>query len=437
MACPRVPWFCLGFAFALLPAQVLQAQSSKPSSSAENLPLTTPGWENQFGAVDSETVVTDAAPSPSPASSVATDSEADAQTIIFNDPEPETPAEGPQTSATDDAALPQDKNELSRGEESATPRRIQYHVGLVLREVYDDNINLSQTDRQDDFYTSIEPTIELGLGQTDGNFLQLVYSPNAFIFVDHTEANAIQHLITLTGQLRLPRLSLTLSQDVQILDGSGWNFPSGTGTEFTRTNLDVNGRTRLNIYTTRLNANYSLTGKTFLTAGLSYGVTDYQSFLSSSVLSGNFYLNYTYSPKLAIGLGLTGGYNSVDAPSQDETFEQINARASYELTGKVSASLTAGVEFRQVTGGGQNDNGSPVFEGSLFYQPFDGTSLALSLSRRTLSSAALTSQGLPLHQRDSVRSAALLPTLLSRPDRRLRKLRLLQHFERNFLDSDG
>jgi hypothetical protein len=302
-------------------------------------------------------------------------------------------AEGIEPEKALETELPQSAlEEIVGHEQSAIPRRIHYQVGLSVREVYDDNINLNQTNRQDDFYTTIEPRIEIGMGQPDGNFLDLTYSPNAFLFINHSENDALQHLISLTGQYRFPLLTLSLSQDIQILDGTGLNADTGTGTTFTRTNLDVSGRTRLNIYTTRLNANYSLTGKTFLTGGLSYSISDYATLISSSVLAGNIYFNYTYSPKLALGLGLAGGYNSVDAPSESQTFEQVNARASYELTGKVSATLSCGVEFRQVTDSGAEDNGSPVFEGSLFYQPFDGTSLALSVSRRTMASATLAEQ---------------------------------------------
>jgi hypothetical protein len=307
-----------------------------------------------------------------------------AQTSRAEGIEPEKPVEP-------DLAQPA-LEEIVAQEQSAIPRRVHYQIGLSLREVYDDNINLSQSNQKDDFYTTIEPRIEIGFGQADANFIDLTYSPNAFLFVNHSENNALQHIISLTGQYRFPLLTLSLSQDVQILDGTGLNADTGTGTTFTRTNLDGAGRTRLNIYTTRLNANYSLTGKTFLTGGLSYSVSDYETLISSSVLSGNLYFNYTYSPKLAIGVGLAGGYDSVDAPSESQTFEQVNARASYELTGKVSASFSAGVEFRQVANSGAQDNGSPVFEGNLFYQPFDGTSLALTVSRRTMASATLAEQ---------------------------------------------
>ena len=281
-------------------------------------------------------------------------------------------------------------------EQAATPRRIHYRVGLSVRQVYDDNINISQVNREADLYTTIEPTINVAVGDLEGgeNFLELNYSPNAFLFASHSENDAIQHLVSLTGQYRFPLLTLNLSQTVQILDGTGLSTASGTGTDFTRTNLDVAGRTRLNVYSTRLNANYSLTGKTFLTASLNYSVSDYPSLISSSTLSGNFYVNYTYSPKLSIGLGFAGGYNLVDSPSQNQTFEQVNVRASYELTGKVSATVSAGVEFRQIENSSVQEGGSPVFDGSLFYQPFDGTTVALTFSRRTQNSATLGGQDL-------------------------------------------
>lgn len=309
-----------------------------------------------------------------------------------------TPATTPRPESLEtqnplEAELPQSAEiENIAHEMSATPRRLRYRVNLSVREIYDDNINLNDRNRESDSYTVLDPTINLGLGDADANFVNLTYSPNAFIFARHSENNALQHIIALSGQYRFPLLTLTLTQDIQILDGTGLSSPTGTGADFTRTNLDVAGRTKLNIYTTRLNANYSLTGKTFLTAGVNYGLSDYATFLSSSVLSGNLYLNYTYSPKLTVGAGFAGGFNFVESPSQDQTYEQVNARASYELTGKVSATFSAGLEFRQISGSGTSDNGSPVFDGSLFYQPFDGTSISLSLSRRTQNSATLAGQ---------------------------------------------
>lgn len=334
-------------------------------------------------------LTTEAAPSPDAQAAIEDDTLAAKEAHIVDQT---AHAQEVQPALPPEPDLPQPALEGIVGQaESATPRRLQYHVSLAVRSVYDDNINLNPSNREDDIYTTIEPTIDVGFGQADGNYVALTYAPNAFFFVNHSENDALQHIISLTGQYRFPLLTLSLAQDVQILNGTGLNADTGTGTTFTRTNLDVAGRTRVNIYSTRLNANYSLTGKTFLTAGLDYSLSDYQTLISSSVLSGNVYFNYTYSPKLSVGVGLTGGYNTVDL-GQDQTYEQINARASYELTGKVSASLSAGIEFRQATAGGAQDNGSPVFDGSLFYQPFDGTSISLSFSRRTQNSATLAGQ---------------------------------------------
>lgn len=294
--------------------------------------------------------------------------------------------------ASDQRAFPQGDFVLPKArEESPLQRRLRYQINLTLRSVYDDNINISKSDRKSDFYTTIEPTVNLGFGDPANNFLALTYTPSAFIFLAHSENDTLQHVIALSGQYRFPRVTVSLSEDIQLLDGTGLNSATGTGTDFTRTNLDVAGRTRLNVYTTRVGTNFSLTGKTFLTGDWNYSVSDYSSLISSSVLSGSVYLNYTYSPKLSIGVGATGGYDSVGSPSDNQTFEQLNVRASYELTGKVSASLSAGLEFRQFEQGG-GDNGSPVFDGTLLYQPFDGTSVALLLSRRTQNSATLGGQ---------------------------------------------
>src|SRR5205814_5739002 len=80
--------------------------------------------------------------------------------------------------------LPQSAEiEQIAGEQSTIPRRVHYRVGLAVRQVYDDNINISQTDRKEDLYTTIEPTIDVGFGDLagGGNFLELNYSPNGAI----------------------------------------------------------------------------------------------------------------------------------------------------------------------------------------------------------------------------------------------------------------
>ena len=220
--------------------------------------------------------------------------------------EPASPSEGPNPSI-----------EISGGDSgiSATPRRFQYGVRLTIRGVYDDNINITHTNRMDDYYIAIEPAITIGWGDIvgrEGNYIRLDYAPSIFLFVEHDGNDAVQHLIHLEGYHRFSRLALTLAQDIAILDGSDVNLSASGSTTGQMANIDVGGRTRVNIFGTKLGWSYDLTGKTFLSGEFLNTLYDYQnSLISSDSFSGSLFINYNYSPKLAVGLcngtnGFTG-----------------------------------------------------------------------------------------------------------------------------------
>ncbi len=290
--------------------------------------------------------------------------------------------------------------EINPGDEvSAVPKRFQYGLRLTIRGVYDDNIFLTRNNRVDDYYFAIEPGVTLGYGDIvgrDRNYIRLDYAPSIFLFVDNTNSDAVQHLVRLEGFYNFGRLTLSLSQDVQLLDGSNLSATAiGGGNVAPAVNLDAGGDTQLNIFVTHANFTYDLTGKTFLSGGLNLTAYDYQDLISSTSLGGDLFVNYTFSPKLVIGVGGTFGYNWVDAPSPDETFEQANVRLTYQLTGKISLNGSAGVEFRQFdedNNGRDSDRVSPVYELGLAYQPFDGTTITARGTRRTLNSAVFAGQ---------------------------------------------
>lgn len=280
-------------------------------------------------------------------------------------------------------------------EVSAEPRRFQYGLRLSIRGVYDDNIEISQSNRVSDYYVAIEPGVTVGFGDIVGhqdNYLRLDYVPSIILFLDHTDNDAVQHLFHLEGHHRFSHLDLTLGQDIQILDGADLGTAAQVTTPDSHVNLDVSARTRLNIYTTHLGASYDLTGKTFLSSALAYAVSDYHSLISSEVLTGNLFINYNYSDKLVVGVGGTGGFDMVDDPNPNQTFEQANARVTYRATGKVSLNASGGVEFRQFEDSSRGQYISPVFEIGAAFQPFDGTNLSLSVNRRTLNSAVFAGQ---------------------------------------------
>jgi len=125
------------------------------------------------------------------------------------------------------------------------------------------------------------------------NYIRLDYAPSIFLFADHSDQNATQHLIRLEGQHRFSRLTLTFSQDVQLLDGTNLTNTTSSGTPVL--NLDAGGTTAVDIYTSMLNFSYDLSGKTSLSGGLHFNVWDYKNnLISSSEFSGNLFFNYTY-----------------------------------------------------------------------------------------------------------------------------------------------
>jgi len=279
---------------------------------------------------------------------------------------------------------------------SAIPRRLHYALKFTIRGVYDDNIDISHSDRIHDYYFAIEPGITLGYGdiyRREGNYLRLDYQPSIFLFIDHDENDAVQHLLHLEGFHEFSRLSLNLKQDITILKGADVDLTTSGSTTGQTANIDVGGRTALNVFGTRLGASYDLSSKTFLSGQIEHTLYDYEDdLISSEILSGGIYINYNYSPKLVIGIGGNGGYNWVDSPTPDQTFEQANVRLSYQATGKISLNASAGVEFRQFGDHGRGDYVSPVYELSATYQPFDGTMISGTGSRRTLNSAVLDGQ---------------------------------------------
>lgn len=318
-----------------------------------------------------------------------------AQSGLQTDASLATEAESSSLPDTATSTLPDTSVELNGKPVAETPRRFKYNFGLTVRGVYDDNINLSSVNRDSGYYIAIEPFVSLALGNAEEgfNYLNFTYRPSFFLFFDTRQDDTVQQIIHLDGERRFNRLSLSLAQDVQLLDGNDLNSisdPTGHSA-----NIDVAARVRHQIYTTVLGIAYDLSGKIFLSGGGNFCADEYDTQISSQDYSGNVFVNYRYSDKVIIGLGGTGGYNTTEdlgSGGNDQIYEQANLRLSYIVTAKISLNASAGVEFRQFSGSSGGDQTSPVYELSASYQPFDGTSLTLTGSRHTANSAVLVGQ---------------------------------------------
>jgi hypothetical protein len=102
--------------------------------------------------------------------------------------------------------------------------------------------------------------VSIGIGDVPGrqeSYLRLDYSPNALLFADNSEFNILQHFIRLEGLAKFGRLSLTLSQDVNLLEGTSFDFESPNNFGDPRDpnsgrNRDVSGRNQFELYATAL-----------------------------------------------------------------------------------------------------------------------------------------------------------------------------------------
>jgi hypothetical protein len=205
--------------------------------------------------------------------------------------------------------------------------------------------------------------------------------PSGLVFTDHGDQSAFNQFIHLEGGYSTGRLTLTLYQDVAILESANLNsFFDTTGLW---ANTDASGPTRMNWSYTRLTANYQLTGKISLQGEFSAPIYAYlgDGNISDYTVSGGLYVYYNCTPKLSVGIGTTFGYTWVDEPTTNQSFEQINLRLSYSVTSKLGLYASGGVEFRQFDGN-RNTYDSPVFEVGASYNPFSGTFLTLAAGRR-------------------------------------------------------
>jgi hypothetical protein len=275
---------------------------------------------------------------------------------------------------------------------SPSGRIFHYQLSLTVRGVWDDNIFLSHTDKVSGYYFAIEPVITIGVGDIAGrnrSYLRLDYMPSAILFVDHSDEDSFNQLIQLTGGYSSGRLTLTLYESIALLESANLNsFFDTTGLW---ANTDASAPTRMNIFYTRLTANYELTPKISLQAELDSPSYAYPNHISDYTIAGGLYLYYNWLPKLSVGIGGTFGYTWVDDPSTNQSFEQINLRLNYQWTAKLFLYASGGVEFRQFDGN-RNTYDSPVFELGLTYNPFSGTYLSLAAGRRIYPSGYLANQ---------------------------------------------
>jgi uncharacterized protein (PEP-CTERM system associated) len=91
-----------------------------------------------------------------------------------------------------------------------------------------------------------------------------------------------------------------------------------------------------------------------------------------------------------VGLGVVGGVRTLET-TPNQYYQQLQARATYSITDRLSAHANGGVEVDEATGGGTTKV-NPVFGLGVTYNFSDTDQFTLDASRSTNSSAVTSGQ---------------------------------------------
>lgn len=104
-------------------------------------------------------------------------------------------------------------------------------------------------------------------------------------------------------------------------------------------------------------------------------------FENSSTWSTMDWLNYTPQSHFNIGIGPGIGYTHAEF-GPDSFYQQAQARVNWRATGKLSFQLSGGVQETEFLGNDAAGNlFSPIYGGSIQYQPFSNTGISLFANR--------------------------------------------------------
>ncbi len=311
-----------------------------------------------------------------------------------------TPGTNSATNSPSEKASSSSEDSLGRGPFQMRVGPFNLHPRVSAEFIYDDNILLAPTAKEADEEWVVRPAIQavagddaaligyrdekyniLGLSpgtfivqQPDGwpgKFLILDYGPGFQLFDKYTANNHVDQSGTMNLIWPIDKLILGLKQDYQLKK-----------TEI----VEFDRRSTVEAITTALSAAYQLSQSAsiesnFRRISLGYdqtGLTGYTEYNTED------WFNYEVAEDLPISLGVLAGEDVV-AKRQDQTYEQLRARARYNYTEKLVFDVSVGAELRQYESG-RSATLNPVFTASGEYHPAVRTTLRLGGFRQLYAS---------------------------------------------------
>jgi hypothetical protein len=155
-------------------------------------------------------------------------------------------------------------------------------------------------------------------------------------------------------------------------------------------NVQTAAQTDEQSYTTLLGGTCQLNDKMALELGLSQELhyigntgdaANYQQNLEDwRSWSTMDWFSYQFWPGLGAGLGAGLGYNQQNG-GPNSVYELYQARVNWRATDKLGFELSGGLQDLQYLSGGAGNLVTPIFDGSIQYQPFQRTRLRVDFSR--------------------------------------------------------
>ncbi|MGK0188018.1 MAG: hypothetical protein ACI9R3_003810 [Verrucomicrobiales bacterium] len=243
---------------------------------------------------------------------------------------------------------------------------------------WDDNIFISASDKESD--TIISTSVKTGVKA--GNFndayasrAKVEYEPQAYVFIEHSEENSIDHDASFEVQYTANRLTGAASGSYRKTSGGNPDFGERVDAQVSDVELMIayafTARTRAELTGTFTDRRYD---------------ADYA--FNSRELSGKLLADYEMSNKTHLAAGVSAGRLDVDGGGNQD-FQRALLRLRSQITDKTTFDAEGGADFRQTEGG---DMTTPVLALALQTTPQSGTDLGLRLTQEIQPSGALGGQ---------------------------------------------
>jgi hypothetical protein len=262
-------------------------------------------------------------------------------------------------------------------EEIAQPYPLQWgpvtaHPQVTYEFLYGTGVNTAPGQSQNTIVQTLSPGILLNLGE----HWTIDYTPSLVFYSSSGFRNVVNQSVNLGwGTSYGGDWLLTGSQSFTDTSNPSTATAAQTDqqtyiTAFAATH-QINDRISLNL---GFNQDLSYVGNT------SSSTNSQISLANSMSWSTLEWLNYEFWPRFNVGLGLGLGYVQPEA-SIDSIYQQYQGRVNWRATDKISFSLSGGFQDLNYLSGDAGSVETPIYAGTIDYQPVEQTQLSIGSSR--------------------------------------------------------